>query len=65
MTVDRDDVEQALEIACGHDIGHDISSRRTASQANIDRLRQGVLRFLRDLPDDATIHEVKEAFDEH
>lgn len=62
--MDRDDIEQALEIACGSEIGSELSSRRTASDASVARTRAAVVRFLRELPDDLTVNELKEAFDE-
>lgn len=64
MTIDRSELEEALEIACGNDIGRDITSRRTASQNNIDRLRSALRRFIRELPPDTMIHEIQEALDE-
>lgn len=58
--IDRDDVEQALEIACGSEIGRDITSKRTASDKAVNRARAAVLRFLRELPPDVYIHELLE-----
>lgn len=64
--IDRDDVEQALEIAVGRDIGHDLSSRRTASQRGIDVTRAALRRFIEELPPETMVHEILEALgDEH
>lgn len=62
--MDRDDVLQAIEIACGDDIGREISSRRTASQSAMNRLRAGLERFLRELPPETMVHEILEAIDD-
>lgn len=63
--MDRNDVEQALEIACGDSIGHEISSRRTASARDVNRLRARIERFLRELPPETMVHELLELIDEH
>lgn len=61
---DRDDIEQALEIACGANIHSDVSSRRTASRRDVDRLRSMLRRFLAELPPETFVHEILEQFDE-
>lgn len=64
--IDRDDVEQAIEIACGDTVGYEMGERRTASQRAIDRLRAGFLRLLKELPPDTYVHEILEVLeDEH
>lgn len=63
MTIDRDDVEQALEIACGDDIRSEGGSRQTASPREVDRLRARVRRFLDELPGDTLVSELREVFE--
>lgn len=62
--IDRDDLEQAIEIACGDTVGHEMNERRTASQRAVARLREGFLRLLRELPPDTYVHELLEVLDE-
>lgn len=61
--IDIDDLEQALEIACGDTIGSEVSSRRTASDRDISRLRGRLKRFLAELPADASVAELLEALE--
>lgn len=62
--IDSDDVDQALEIACGHSIGDSVTSRRTASSREVARLRGGLQRFLRELPGDTSVSELIEIMEE-
>lgn len=63
--IERDEVEQALEIACGDTLGGpSMGSRKTASQRSIDSAREHVRRFLRELPPDLFVHEVLEALND-
>lgn len=64
MAIDREDLEQALEIACGVEIGSDVTSRRTASQNSIDRTRAALRRLIRELPPETMIQEIQEALDD-
>ena len=61
--IDRDEIDEALEIACGFTIGsgQSVTSRRTASQRHVNTARRAVIRFLRELPAELTVHEIKEA----
>lgn len=61
--VDIDDIEQALEIACGDTIGNEITSSRTASDRDIARLRSRVKRFLAELPADTSVSELLDAME--
>ncbi|MCR6672162.1 hypothetical protein [Devosia ginsengisoli] len=62
--IDNDDIEQALEIACGDTIGSEVTSRRTASDRDIARLRGRVKRFLAELPADTSVSELLDVMDE-
>lgn len=63
-SIDIDDIEQALEIACGDVIGDNVNSRRTASERDVRRLRGRVKRFLAELPADASVSELLEALED-
>jgi hypothetical protein len=64
LSIDRDDIEQAIEIACGDTIGREIMSSRTASQRDIDRFRARLRRFLAELPGDTSTSELSEAMEQ-
>lgn len=64
MSPDRQDIDQALEIACGAHINADVTSRRTASQRDVDRTRAAVRRFLAELPPETSVHEILEVIDD-
>lgn len=61
--VDFDDIEQALEIACGDAISSDVLKSRTASPQAVTRLRSRVKRFLAELPADTSVSELLEALE--
>jgi hypothetical protein len=61
--IDIDDVEQAMEIACGDTIGSEITCSRTASPRDIARLRHRLKRFLAELPADTSVSELLEALE--
>lgn len=59
--IDLDDIEQAMEIACGDTIGDGVNSSRTASERDVRRLRGRLKRFLAELPADTSVGELREA----
>jgi len=61
--IDIDDIEQAIEIACGDTIGDGVSSLRTASERDVRRLRGKLKRFLAELPADVSAGELLEALE--
>lgn len=61
--IDIDDIEQAMEIACGDGIGDGVSSSRTANERDIQRLRGRLKRFLSELPADTSVGELLEALE--
>jgi hypothetical protein len=63
FAIDLDDIEQAIEIACGDSIGHEISSSRTASKREVDRFRARLRRFLGELPGETSTSELAEALE--
>lgn len=62
--IDIDDIDQALEIACGDGIGDDVDSRRTANDKVVSRLKGRLKRFLAELPPDLSVSELVEALDD-
>lgn len=62
-SIDLDDIEEAIEIACGDSIGDGVDSRRTANDRDIRRLRSRLKRFLAELPADASVGELLEALE--
>ncbi|MGV3573729.1 MAG: hypothetical protein ACO1O4_01185 [Devosia sp.] len=61
--IDIDDIEQAIEIACGDSIEDGVSSSRTASDRDVQRLRGRLKRFLSELPADTSVGELLEALE--
>jgi hypothetical protein len=61
--IDRDDIEQAIEIACGDAIGDGVNSSRTASERDARRLRGRLKRFLAELPADTSVGELLDALE--
>lgn len=61
--IDIDDIEQAIEIACGDAIGNEIDGRRTASERDVRRLRGRLKRFLAELPAETSVGELLEALE--
>lgn len=61
--IDIDDIEQAIEIACGDSIGDGVSCSRTASERDDRRLRERLKRFLSELPADTSVGELLEALE--
>lgn len=61
--IDIEDIEQAIEIACGDAIGDGVASSRTASERDVRRMRGRLKRFLSELPADASVGELLEALE--
>lgn len=61
--VDRDDIEQAMEIAAGDSLSSEVGAPRTVSERVVGRFRGHLRRFLRELPADATVTDIQAAMD--
>lgn len=60
QSIDIDDIEQALEIACGDSLGGEFTGRHAASAQMIAKLRGRVKRFLAEIPGDISVSELVE-----
>lgn len=63
-SIDRDDIEQAIEIACGDNISGEQQRPRTASKNDTNRFRARLKRFLHELPEGTSVSDMIEAFEE-
>lgn len=62
--IDRDDVEQAIEIALGDTISREAFRPATVSTNLIATWRMRLKRILAELPPDTSVDEILEALDE-
>lgn len=62
--IDRDDVEQAIEIALGDGLSGEHFRHRSVSPDSIDKWRQRFRRIIAELPPDTSVAELLEALDE-
>lgn len=62
--MDRDDLEQAIEIAIGDQLSHEGFKPRAVSNSAVARWRNQLRRMLRELEPDVTVGEMLEALDE-
>lgn len=64
MMVDRDDIDQAIEIAIGDRLSHESFQPRAVSGGAVSRWRRQLRRLLAELPEDVTVLDMREAIDE-
>ncbi len=62
--VDRDDIDQAIEIAIGDNLSRESFQPRAVSDGSVARWRRQLRRLLAELPEDTTVMDMREAMDE-
>ncbi|MCV9960791.1 hypothetical protein OIU34_02665 [Pararhizobium sp. BT-229] len=59
----RQEIDDAVEVAVGQSISSDFGKSRTASPASIDKARSIIRRFLENMPEEATVIEIRDAME--
>lgn len=61
MSVDREDISQAVEIALGNRLSREMGAKRSAEQRAINNGLVLLKRILAELPPDTSVQELLEA----